>query len=240
MNESPAQTAEAAETFRIGVGEKLFLVATSAFIGALALFLFVTAIVAFGITAWFGAVMALTALFVGWLWIVLIREAVAAQRVVVSIDGDEARLSLPRVRGHVPAAPVNDVVALAGMARIEHRLEAFTQIGVTALQRAYRIVMKDGVAIELGADRQMRRPFYAQAAQALARRARIALVDRGAVDAHPGVLILFGQEAPNWDTPSLAPDEIEKRKRRSDSAFRIMGLVAMLAILAKFAADRLS
>ena len=170
--------------------------------------------------------------------LLVVGEMLAAFRLRIAVADGRVELRLPARRGHVVHAEVNETIALASIDRIETRAEAFRQLGVAAVQQAYRLRLKDGRAIDLGADRQMKPPLFGRAAEAIAAAADAPIEDRGMVDGGAGVLAVVGTSVPEWSAPSLAAGDIVKRRAAAARAFSVMAWTAALVALARLIARR--
>lgn len=174
---------------------------------------------------------------IGLVWLIA-GEMLAAFRLRIAVGADRLSLKLPRRRGHVMLPRVDTEISLASIGAIERRGEVFRQLGVAAIQDAYRLTLKDGSEILLGADRQMKPPLIGEAAAAIAARLKIAVADLGMVDGAPGVLAVVGTSVPEWSAPSLPREEIEKRVSASARAYKIMAVSATLFMLIRLIARR--
>jgi hypothetical protein len=203
----------------------LLAVVTLGMAGAAVLLLAASA----GLAAFILAVSAVMALMT---WITG-REALANWRVRIVIDGATAHLILPRIRGFVAQAPMDRWLPLASIAMVEQRDEAFRSLGTTALQRAYALVLHDGSRVVLGADRQMKAPFFGPAAQAIAAQAAAPLHDLGLVDGKAGPVLVAGNTAPDWTAAPLSPAVADKRRRAAALTWSIIGLLLTLMAVAQ-------
>lgn len=222
--------------FKAGAGEKATLAICTALMAILALFVSGVAIASKSLIA--AALLAPSAAVLIGLCLLIASEASAAFRLGIEIDGDVLRLNLPPRRGHALLPAVNRETPLSSVAAVETRSEVFRQLGVTALQQAYRLKFSDGSTVILGADRQMKQPLFGPAAELIAERARTPIADLGMVDGGAGFLAVLGASVPDWSAPSLPADAIEKRRKAAAHAFQIMTLTAALVTLARLIARR--
>lgn len=168
----------------------------------------------------------------------ILSEWVAARHLLIDVREKAVALRLPRLRGHVKHAAVAETIPYSAIARIETRAEAFRQLGIVAVQRAYRLVLKDGQTIELGADRQLKEDLFGPAAEAIAERADVEIDDRGMVDGAAGVLAAWGTAVPGWSAPSLGDAEIATRLARASRVWTIVGASLTLVMIARLIARR--
>jgi len=226
------------EIFRAPAGEKATLVICTALMAVLALFVSAVAAATFASSAFAAVLVALSAAVLIGLAVLIGREAAAALKLKISVEGETLRLDLPARRGHVLLPAVRREAPLASVAAVERRSEVFSQLGVTMVQEAFRVKFADGSAVVLGADRQMKAPVFAPAAELISERTNKPIGGLGMVDARPGFLAVVGASAPDWSAPSLAPGEIVKRRAAAARAFQLMTLTAALVTLARLIARR--
>lgn len=162
----------------------------------------------------------------------VLREGASLLGTRVAIFGDTLELDLPGRRGYVVAKPFHRTFKLATIAGIEKRQEAFRAAGTTVLQNAFALKLVDGTNVLLGADRRFVEVFYARAAEEIAQRARLPITDKGMVEGSAGKLLFWGQSAPAWDAPALAPDAAALRLRQEAQSWRMVWIVLALCGLA--------
>jgi len=167
------------------------------------------------------------------IWLVL-SETYATFRLRIEIGFDSVTLRLPRRRGHVRLPAFEGSLPLASVDFIESRSEAFRQLGMIAIQRAYRLVLKDGRTVELGADRQFKAPLFGRAAEAVAERSGVRLRQGGMVDGNAGLLAAAGTSVPPWNAPTLSAAEAGQRMEHSARAFRYIGVFVLIMTLLRF------
>jgi hypothetical protein len=165
-------------------------------------------------------------------------ETAAAFRLLIEIDAERLSLRLPARRGLVRLAPVEATVPLASIERIESREEAFRQIGVAAIQQAWRLKLKDGSTIPLGADRPFKGEIFSLAATEIAARARVSIVDLGMVDGSAGILAAVGTGVPDWTTPGLSEAERVRRDATAARAYRWIAALTVFAVIARLIGRR--
>lgn len=150
-------------------------------------------------------------------------EAAAALSLRIAADATDLHLVLPRRRGHALLPSVREIVPLSSIRALEMRQEMFSQIGIVAIQQAYRLQLSDGRWIELGADRQFRKPLIGKAAAAIAARTGLGIRERGVVRGAAGILAAWRTSVPDWSTPSLPDNLAGKLSARSATTFAIVG-----------------
>ncbi|MBL8546647.1 MAG: hypothetical protein JNL81_09280 [Hyphomonadaceae bacterium] len=177
-----------------------------------------------------GAVLIAFALpFVG-LGYYVYREAVARSLTRIAINWQTLELRLPRERGYVPQEKIDTAIPLASIKAIESRAESYRQIGTTALQFAYSLVLEDGRRIFLGADRRFLTPYFQNAAGIISNNIKSPIRDLGLVDGNPGFLLVTGQSAPPWDAAPVPPATMRKRFKDEASGWRIAWLITSAAL----------
>lgn len=150
-----------------------------------------------------------------WLFVHVLREALAQTQTRIAIQDGAVHLRLPARRGFAELAPVSETVPRAAISAIQARTEAFRSGGATT-QAAFALVLEDGRRIVLGADRPTLAPLFRQAAEAIAAETRLPIRDLGVVDGDGGFLLLGGVRVPDWESAAL-PGEIGA-KRVADAA----------------------
>jgi hypothetical protein len=222
--------------FRVKVGERALLVGCLVLLTGLALFIAAVGLWARNVEVL--AVLGASTLLLASLVAVIFRETLAAFRLRIDVDGDTVRLCLPRRRGHVVLPAVDERISFASVEAVETRAEVFRQLGVAAIQQAWRLVLKDGRSIELGADRQFKGELFSRAATEIAARANVAVRDLGMVDGKAGFLAVAGTSVPAWSAPSLSDDERARRAVAGARVWRIVAAVIMLVMIVRLIAGR--
>lgn len=161
----------------------------------------------------------------------VLAECVAAFRLRIDLRHDSLAMRLPPRRGHVQRPPFAGSVPYSAISGIESRDESFRQLGLTAIQTAYRLVLKNGDSIELGADRQLRDPVFGPAARAIAARCGLGLRQGGMVDGRAGVLAAIGTSVPDWGATALPAAEARRRTEQGARATRKLGIFVLVMTL---------
>jgi hypothetical protein len=178
-----------------------------------------------------GAINAAYAFFVA-------REWWSRVHTLVVIYADKLRLDLPARRGYLTVGPCVGTILLESISSIDERWEAFRTLGHTVLQRSFRIGLKDGTYLFLGADRRMSEGYYERVAVGVSARMKVPIKERGMVEGNPGTFLLWGESVPDWDSPPLPDDVAEKRLREAANATRVLwaaiGLMFLAAVVAAF------
>lgn len=230
---APTDPSSATVVLRRSAGDRWAIAVMAAILVVPAAGLVVGAVVVARSAMGLAAFLAVMAVFCGGLLAMVVDEARVRWTTRLSLGPDGLRLALPGRRGYIRHAPVHTVVPWGSVAGVETRAEAFRSIGTTVLQQAYALRLADGSRIDLGADRRMVDPFFAAAADAIAARAGVSLVDRGMVDGNPGFLMIRGQSVPDWDAAALAPAAAATRSRQERRAWQLVGYAVGLALLAR-------
>lgn len=177
-----------------------------------------------------GAVLMVFALpFLG-LFYYVYREARARSFTRIAINWQTLELRLPPERGYVPQEKIDTAIPLASIKAIESRAESYRQLGTTALQFAYSLVLEDGRRIFLGADRRFLTPYFQNAASIISNNIKQPIRDLGLVDGDPGFLLVAGQSAPPWDAISVPPAAMQKRFKDEANGWRIASLIVGAAL----------
>ncbi len=231
-------SAQEAQRFRPLASERWTLAFCTLLFAVLAIFVGGATVVGVAKTPWFILMLAPALAVIGALTLLVGGEAAAAFRLLIVIDAEKVRLRLPRRRGHVLLPATDETVPLKLIKAIETRSETFRQLGVVAIQQAYRLILSDGTAVDLGADRQFKEALFGNATAALTARAGIEIRNIGMVDGSPGILAAWGTSCPPWSTPSISDDDIEKRVIASCRALKFMTASITLVTLARLIARR--
>jgi hypothetical protein len=236
---SAAAAAGAGERrFGASLGERVLLSLCAAFLAALSIGLAVFAAFAAPISLVMALAIAPVVAIVGALALRVIAETVSAYRLAVVVRPDMVALRLPSWRGHATAPATEREIGLSAIDAIETRAEAFSQLGTTMIQQAYRLRLMDGETILLGADRQMKAPLFGPAAAEIASRANLGVTDLGMVDGRAGALTVFGASVPDWTTATLSNEDIAARRAGASRTLTIMGAASALVLLARLIARR--
>ena len=177
-----------------------------------------------------GWILIALALFMGCLTFIMYREAAARAFTRIAINWQTLELRLPSGRGYVPQEKIDSSIPLASIKAIESRVESYRQIGTTALQFAYALVLEDGRRIVLGADRRFLTPYFQNAAGVISNNIKIPIRDLGLVDGNPGFLLVAGQSAPPWDATPVPAATMQRRFKQEESGWRVAWLITSAAL----------
>jgi hypothetical protein len=149
---------------------------------------------------------------------------------VIVLDKSGIILDLPAGRSLIHKPPVcRETVPYADVVAVEMRLEAYPSLGMTMVQRAYRLTRHSSAAIFLFEERALSaRPTASCEALAteIARRAGAPLKDLGVVLGGGGILGAWFVRVPDWSTAPVTPAEQAGLLRRA----RMTGLFAAAAV----------
>lgn len=225
-------------SFHPSTGRRATLTALFILILALVLFVCAAAIAMIPEAPVPGIVLGLLALLMVPLALLIFVEMTAAFSLRIDVGADAVDLKLPARRGHVRQGRVERNVPFANIAGIETRAEAFSQIGAVAVQQSYRIILRNGDTIDLGADRQFQETIFGDAAQLIAERMNLAIRDRGMVDGAPGLLAAVGTSVPAWSAPPLPDETAGARRTAAANAIKILNVSLLLVLVARLIARR--
>jgi hypothetical protein len=148
----------------------------------------------------------------------------------IVLDETGIILDLPGGRSLVHKPPAcRETVPYADVVAVETRLEAYPSLGMTMVQRAYRLTRHSGAAIFLFEERALSaRPTASCEALAteIARRAGAPLKDLGVVVGGGGILGAWFVRVPDWSTAAVLPGEQAVLLRRA----RVTGLFVAAAL----------
>jgi hypothetical protein len=152
----------------------------------------------------------------------------------IEVGPERFKLGTPRLRGPLPLlSSIRAELPYSAIASVETREEVYSSFGLVTVQRAYSVVTRDGVRLPLGIMAEhwgLQLPFD-QAAARLAARARVPVVDRGAVRVG-GVLRAMMRDVPPWTTEPMTVPESKAWHRRAVLTMQLIGLlVVAIAIL---------
>jgi hypothetical protein len=149
---------------------------------------------------------------------------------VIVLDETGIILDLPGGRSLIHKPPAcRETVPYADVVAVETRLEAYPSLGMTMMQRAYRLTRRNAAAIFLFEQRTLAaRPTASCEALAtqIASRAGAPLKDLGVVLGGGGILGAWFVRVPDWSTASLPPAEQAVLLKRA----RVTGLFAAAAL----------
>jgi hypothetical protein len=149
---------------------------------------------------------------------------------VIVLDETGIILDLAAGRSLIHKPPAcRETVPYADVVAVETRLEAYRCLGMTMMQRAYRLTRRSGAAIFLFEERSLSaRPSASCEALAteIARRAGVPLKDLGVVLGGGGILGAWFVRVPEWSAASVPPAEQAVLLRRA----RVTGLFAATAL----------
>ena len=151
----------------------------------------------------------------------------------VEVGPKRVKLRIARMRGPLPISGlIRAEVPYDDIASIETREEVYSSFGLTTVLRAFSLVTRDGARFPLGVmtENSAAQPPYDQAAQRIAARAGVAVVDKGAVRVG-GIVRGSVHDTPSWSSPAMTPVENAKFHHRAVISIQIVGLLAAAVIL---------
>ena len=145
-----------------------------------------------------------------------------------------AELDLPAGRSLIHRPPEQHLtIPYADIKSVETRLEAYGNLGIAMMQRAYVLRRKNDDLIFLFEDRALatglENQLFPDFASDLAARAGVAVRDLGMVEGKNGFLGMWGTHAPDWAAPSLTLAQQLRLWRRAAFTGSLTGAVILLA-----------
>jgi len=222
-----AQTTDRAIVVRWPLGARLGSLFVTLLIGVVAFpFLFLgVALVANG--ELLGLFIAAVGAFMCLLFAYVLRDTRGKVGWRIAIGADGLRLDLPGGRSliHRPK-PVHTQIGFNEIEAIETRLEAYSGIGMTNMQRIFMLKLKAGDLIIVGEDRALATGLasavLSKAITQIRRFRDLEVRDLGMVEGRSGFLTILFASAPPWNTPSLGAERQEELWRRA----RMTGMLA--------------
>lgn len=158
----------------------------------------------------------------------------AASHSQVHIGPKGADMILPNWRGPTPFFPYTECrIPYKDLSAVETRSEVYRYLVLPVIVQSACLVRSDGKRLTLGYVQEKPQdpwiPFHT-IAEKIAEKAGVPIVHKGAVDGTSGLRALV-QDEPDWDAPEIAPDELDKiRKREKIGWIVLMVLIGVLAI----------
>jgi len=152
----------------------------------------------------------------------------------IEVGPERLKLRMPAVRGPLPLLrTIRAEIPYGDIASVETREEVYSSFGLVTVQCAFSVLTREGARLPLGVmaenwGAQMR---FDEAAARIAARARLAVVDRGAVRVG-GVIRAMIRDVPPWSAESMTlPERTSWRRRGLATVQIILVLVSATAIL---------
>jgi hypothetical protein len=203
------------------------------FIGAVTLFLLVFSFILSATDGLrIGLFMLALVLFTGFMTVYVARDALGKRPWRIDIEPDHLILDLPAIRSLIHNPPAyKGTVAVADIAAVETRLEAYKGWFSAMLQRAYRLRLKEGDDIFLFEDRAVGTvlsgaPLYPVCAD-IAQRTGLPFDDLGMAQGINGLLGVAFVHAPAWGAAALPPEQQARIWFRA----RLTGGLAVIGVL---------
>lgn len=146
-------------------------------------------------------------------------------------------LDLPAWRSLVQDAPaVRERIDRSDIDSVEARVEALESLGMSALQRSYRLLLRDGRGILMFESRSLATltedPRADTAAREIAQALGLSILDRGMVVCQGGFLGM-GATAPSWQEPPVPADQQYRLWRRAGLTGAAASVTMLIALLVK-------
>jgi hypothetical protein len=212
--------------WRILLLAPLLVIAGLVFLSLALVMLYVDVANVAGRLALWGAALGLAALAI---YFLLLAAALAMR---VEVAPDALRLRLPRWQSVLPWFPwIRAAIPYAEIAAVETRDEVYSSFGLTSVQTVYSIASKAGRRIVLGFTSPLATWNYPfdEAAARIARKAGIAVTDRGAVEVG-GIIRSIIKGTPPWSTASIGANARATARRRAALAMQIAFAMVVVAV----------
>jgi hypothetical protein len=212
--------------WRILLLAPLLVIAGLVFLSLALVMLYVDVANVAGRLALWGAALGLAALAI---YFLLLAAALAMR---VEVAPDALRLRLPRWQSVLPWFPwIRAAIPYAEIAAVETRDEVYSSFGLTSVQTVYSIASKAGRRIVLGFTSPLATWNYPfdEAAARIARKAGIAVTDRGAVEVG-GIIRSIIKGTPPWSTASIGANARATARRRAALAMQIAFAMVVAAV----------
>ncbi len=212
--------------WRILLLAPLLVIAGLVFLSLALVMLYVDVANVAGRLALWGAALGLAALAI---YFLLLAAALAMR---VEVAPDALRLRLPRWQSVLPWFPwIRAAIPYAEIAAVETRDEVYSSFGLTSVQTVYSIASKAGRRIVLGFTSPLATWNYPfdEAAARIARKAGIAVTDRGAVEVG-GIIRSIIKGRPPWSTASIGANARATARRRAVFAMQIAFAMVVAAV----------
>jgi hypothetical protein len=212
--------------WRILLLAPLLVIAGLVFLSLALVMLYVDVANVAGRLALWGAALGLAALAI---YFLLLAAALAMR---VEVAPDALRLRLPRWQSVLPWFPwIRAAIPYAEIAAVETRDEVYSSFGLTSVQTVYSIASKAGRRIVLGFTSPLAAWNYPfdEAAARIARKAGIAVTDRGAVEVG-GIIRSIIKGTPPWSTASIGANARATARRRAALAMQIAFAMVVAAV----------
>jgi hypothetical protein len=194
----------------------------------------VFAVLAFSMQWALGLFMTALAVFMGGLTGYLWRDLSGKWSYSIRLEPTAAELDLPAGRSLIHRPPEQHLtIPYADVASVETRLEAYGNLGIAMMQRAYVLRRRNDDLIFLFEDRALatglENQLFPDFAYDLATRAGVAVRDLGMVEGKNGFLGMWGTHAPDWAAPSLTLAQQLRLWRRAAFTGSLTGAAILLA-----------
>lgn len=200
---------------RVPLSVRLLSLAAVIVLIASAGFVILVAVVAIRSSVLLGVVVAVCAALMVALVAYVLRDLQGKLGLRITLQDDAVTLDLPRGRSLIHRPPAQHLtVPYSDITAVEARDEGYESLGMAMIQRVYALRRKNDELIFLFEDRALATPlsssFFAGTVADLIERANVPLRDLGTVLGNGGLLCTWGTQAPDWATPPLPIDQVQR------------------------------
>jgi hypothetical protein len=217
--------------FRTPIGPRLFSLFAILVLAGTTVLMLLVAVTCIVLHQWLLAlVVAAVGCFLAGLTAYVARDLRGKSGLRVALEADTLRLDLPAGRSLVHRPPAyHGALRYSAIAAIETRLEAYSTLGMTMMQRAYVLRRHGGETIFLFEDRALATAYesatFTELAAAIAARAAVPLRDLGTVLGKGGFLGVWGTRAADWAAPPLPSARADELWRAAARTGALSGLM---------------
>ena len=158
----------------------------------------------------------------------------------VVLGPDAVTLDLPSGRSLIHRPPAQHLtIPYPDIATIESRYEAYGNLGMEMMQRAYVLRRKSGELIFLFEERAlatgMASTMFADIVADLAARAGVTIRELGTVEGKGGFLGVWGTHAPDWSAPALSmARQLRLWRHAASTGTLTMSLVILIVLIMRY------
>jgi hypothetical protein len=228
--------ARAGRVFRLPLAQRLLVLFGVIFLAVITGIMIGFAVLAFAVQWALGLFMMACAGFIGALTGYVWRDLGGKWGLRLVLDTDAVTFDLPAGRSLIHRPPAQHLtIPYVDIEAIEARFEAYGNLGMEMMQRAYVLHRKSGELIFLFEERalatRMESSMFADIVADLAARAGAPLRELGTVEGKGGLLGVWGTHAPDWAAPALPRDRAMRLWRHAASTGSLAISITILMIL---------